>query len=1202
MKTTTVKRAAFGLWFGESSSWKIATFLLAVCCFGFPAFSQVTVTTIGGGPTNFPAGLPYGFADGSTLQISQFNGPNGIALDPSGTILYVADTTNGAVRRLDSVGTPTSRTTTIISGLSSPVDVAVDAGTNLYVLTQGDGLIRKYDVYLNPPSVINATALSSPTAFALDLSTNFYVTELGGSLKRVSVVGGAVTTLTNLASALRGVDVMDDGRVAISDTGANAIRIYDPLNSQLTLLAGGLGVGTNDGPKTIAKFNSPYHIAKAGSGLVVADHGNHKVRLVAADGSVSTLYGVPPAQWFGINGSDLLGWFDGTLAVAESREPTGVVVDNTGNVYTTEDYYHIIRKVTGTGIVQLPAVAAPQIGVVRTVVDPVSGLTSFAFIAVTNSVFNNTEKIVILPAETGVQTLFTSGATPGLGQPEIPHPINGSTAPPYALGTAPPAASLVSVQPDLTIKAISAASGRKSSSVTQARFQFVTATPTIAGDNAASFQVSDVTTGAQMFYTIDGSDPTNGSPSLGPISAQTLSFTLNNSNLLFKIRAFQTGFLPSGIASNLFSPSNFVANRITFGFGNGEASSDFVAAAGQTFFAPVTLTTLPGQAMYSLQFNLTVSNTIGSPVVVPGAIGFESFLEKKLPSGGFAIIPPAMFAGYVTNQIVIGNVTNTFLTNVFDSLLFTNTAQNLLGVGWLERKQSFANIPAIDRLYDPIAQTLISFSQAHDTGFPNDAFPTRVILGSFNFQVPTNAGPGSTYSIRIGRPSATSDGISADVFIDTPTNGSLTASSPINSIRTVSVGSRPYIVGDVTPFRWFNAGDFGDTNLLNNDVLQAFQSIVYGLNRPPTNTDFYNAMDSSNGSTNLTLLASYGDDTVIDTVLQGDGLLQVDDIYVTYRRSLDPSRVWVARYWSNGVRQAVTVPNTFRGLPRTPSPGISPSAQAAGSTEGAAVTFSAGDAVAGAGQTLQIPITAKISGSLPLRVLMFGLQVLPLDGAPALTSAVTFTPSTALGAPTYSSSLSASTYGAAWLNSSIAGLTGTSQIGVLTIKLPAGASPNAAYCVHFSHVSGSPNGLGLFPQSIVDGIVTLRDRSGSTFGDTIPDTWRLRYFGSASNILSQALADADGDGIPNWAEYKAGTNPNDASSALKLLPASPAPGGGLTIQWPTVTDKVYVIEVSDSLFGGTWIPVSTNTGTGLNAKFQDIGAAGARFYRVRLKE
>ena len=74
----------------------------------------------------------------------------------------------------------------------------------------------------------------------------------------------------------------------------------------------------------------------------------------------------------------------------------------------------------------------------------------------------------------------------------------------------------------------------------------------------------------------------------------------------------------------------------------------------------------------------------------------------------------------------------------------------------------------------------------------------------------------------------------SDVYIATPTNGSL-AGGAINSVKIVTVGQRKYVAGDCAPFRWFNAGDFGNRppTLDNSDVMQVFQSAIYSLNYPP---------------------------------------------------------------------------------------------------------------------------------------------------------------------------------------------------------------------------------------------------------------------------------------------------------------------------------------------------------------------------------
>jgi hypothetical protein len=265
------------------------------------------------------------------------------------------------------------------------------------------------------------------------------------------------------------------------------------------------------------------------------------------------------------------------------------------------------------------------------------------------------------------------------------------------------------------------------------------------------------------------------------------------------------------------------------------------------------------------------------------------------------------------------------------------------------------------------------------------------------------------------------------------------------------------------------------------------------------------------------------------------------------------------------------------------------------------VNFSAGDITGSAGQTVQIPINATIFGKYPLRVLMLNLNVVPLDGSPALTSAVQFTPNAALGSPSIPAiSQGNGNYSAVWLNSAVAGLTGTANIGTLAVTIPANAGANAAYAVHFDHASASPNGLGSFPKKMLTGLITLSSRTNSSYGDGIPDYWRLRWFGTVNNILSVSNACPSGDGVNNWMKYVAGIDPNAAGNFPKLNAKTPAPAGMAAVHWPTVSGKQYVIERSTTLFPAAWTAISTNTGTGADMEFNDSFSSGSKFYRVRI--
>jgi len=409
-------------------------------------------------------------------------------------------------------------------------------------------------------------------------------------------------------------------------------------------------------------------------------------------------------------------------------------------------------------------------------------------------------------------------------------------------------------------------------------------------------------------------------------------------------------------------------------------------------------------------------------------------------------------------------------------------------------------------------------------------------------------------------------------------------------------------------------------------VMQVYQSGILAVNMPPLNSDLYAAMDSAGGlgifdaadaywTNSMLYTNSYGvdgmtnlwdgNDQTINQMPFGDGTLDINDLYVTFRRSLDPSLVWFKRYWTNGMFVAVTNFN-YASNNNTPhallsKAGVLNKVARVGSYANSSVIFTAGDAIAGAGNTLQIPISATILGGYPLRVLGLSLTVEPLDGSPAITQQVTFAASPFLGTPSITAPKNPANYNAAWLNTGIAGLSNTVTLGTLTVALPANATSSSAYAVHFDFASGSPNGLAVFPNKRMTGLITTTSRTNSCYGDGIPDSWRLRWFGTIYNVLSASNACPSGDGVPNWKKFTAGVDPNVANDFPTLNSKSPVPNGATTaIHWPSVLGKNYVIERANALFGSPWTIISTNSGTGGDMEFDDANNAPVKFYRVRI--
>src|SRR5262249_2416421 len=97
-----------------------------------------------------------------------------------------------------------------------------------------------------------------------------------------------------------------------------------------------------DSSGTNARFNSPWGLAKDGSGnLYVADSSNNAIRKISTTQVVSTIAGA--AAQTGNN--------DGSGAIARSYSPNGLGVDGSGVLYVADYANHMVRKVTTAGVV-----------------------------------------------------------------------------------------------------------------------------------------------------------------------------------------------------------------------------------------------------------------------------------------------------------------------------------------------------------------------------------------------------------------------------------------------------------------------------------------------------------------------------------------------------------------------------------------------------------------------------------------------------------------------------------------------------------------------------------------------------------------------------------------------------------------------------------------------------------------------------------
>jgi sugar lactone lactonase YvrE len=203
---------------------------------------------------------------------------------------------------------------------------------------------------------------SDPFGVAIDSRGNVYVAD-GGDGNRIRKIGtdGVVSTLAggregfadgvgsaaafNTPSALA---IDRRGNLYVADTGNHAIRKIAPDGS-VTTIAGNGKPGFADGPGALARFNGPVGIAVDDAGIVyVADTYNDRIRRIALDGSVSTVAG---------NGQP--GEADGAARDAGFDTPAAVAVARDGTLFVADTGNHAIRRIGTDGRVSTIA-AAPE--------------------------------------------------------------------------------------------------------------------------------------------------------------------------------------------------------------------------------------------------------------------------------------------------------------------------------------------------------------------------------------------------------------------------------------------------------------------------------------------------------------------------------------------------------------------------------------------------------------------------------------------------------------------------------------------------------------------------------------------------------------------------------------------------------------------------------------------------------------------------
>ena len=349
-------------------------------------YNMVRMIAPAGNITTLAGSKVAGFGgDGSYGFRALLDYPSGVSVDPQGNV-YIADQWNQRIRKLTAAGIiSTVAGATHYAGDGGPATAALlhrpeqaitDSAGNLYISDTDNNVIRKVDTqgvittiagtgicdYGGDNGKAISATLCSPEGLAFDSAGNLYIADWGDCVVRRIGTNGIITTVAGnqtCANAVPsgnpayvsldgpyGLAFDSHGYLYISDNAANRVSVVN-LSATPPTISPFAGTGTagsngDGGLSSSAQLNAPAHIAAGPDGSIyIADGGNNRVRKVvpAAPGS--------PGISGTVGGIETKG---GSLS-----GPDGIVVDASNNLYVAWQGSDVVTQTTAAGFTSVVA-------------------------------------------------------------------------------------------------------------------------------------------------------------------------------------------------------------------------------------------------------------------------------------------------------------------------------------------------------------------------------------------------------------------------------------------------------------------------------------------------------------------------------------------------------------------------------------------------------------------------------------------------------------------------------------------------------------------------------------------------------------------------------------------------------------------------------------------------------------------------------
>ena len=263
--------------------------------------------------------------DGIQATLASLSAPQGIAVDSAGN-LNIADTGNCRIRMVTPAGI-----------------IATIAGTGVCRASGDGGLAMQAGAAL-------------PISVARDGAGNLFVSE-SGRVRRISAAGLITTVAGNgtagysgdggpaLAAQVDPAGLAFDsvGNLLIADSGSSRVRMVTP-DGAITTATGSSRFGGDGGPAVSSRLFRPYFVAfDRGGNMYLSDTLNHRVRKVDTSGVITTYAGT------GLRASNAI---SGIAANVNIGDPVGVAFDAAGNLYIADNYNCRVYRVSPEGSLQ----------------------------------------------------------------------------------------------------------------------------------------------------------------------------------------------------------------------------------------------------------------------------------------------------------------------------------------------------------------------------------------------------------------------------------------------------------------------------------------------------------------------------------------------------------------------------------------------------------------------------------------------------------------------------------------------------------------------------------------------------------------------------------------------------------------------------------------------------------------------------------